>query len=82
MWKAGSRTCRESRIREWSGMRWAFLISFFAVAVTAAEKPNIILIMADDVGYECFGCYGSEQYSTPNIDRMAEQGMRFENAHS
>lgn len=63
-------------------MRWAFLISFFAVAVTAAEKPNIILIMADDVGYECFGCYGSEQYSTPNIDRMAEQGMRFENCHS
>ncbi len=46
------------------------------------ESPNIILIMADDVGYECFGCYGSQQYKTPNIDRMARQGMRFEHCYS
>ena len=44
--------------------------------------PNIILIMADDVGYECFGCYGSEQYSTPNIDQLATQGMRFDHCYS
>jgi len=48
----------------------------------AAERPNIILIMADDVGYECFGAYGSKQYQTPNIDRMAEQGMRFTHCYS
>jgi arylsulfatase A len=47
-----------------------------------SDRPNIILIMADDVGYECFGCYGSKQYSTPNIDRMARQGMRFNHCYS
>lgn len=47
-----------------------------------AGQPNIILIMADDVGRECFGCYGSEQYRTPNIDRMADEGMRFQHCYS
>lgn len=46
------------------------------------KKPNIVLIMADDIGYECFGCYGSRQYHTPNIDRMAQQGMRFRHCYS
>ena len=59
------------------------IISFCLVGVLqAAEKPNIILIMADDIGYECFGCYGSQQYQTPNIDRMAAQGMRFEHCYA
>ncbi|MGI9472111.1 MAG: sulfatase-like hydrolase/transferase [Rubripirellula sp.] len=49
---------------------------------TAANKPNIILIMADDIGYECYGCYGSEQYTTPHIDRLAKQGLRFEHCYS
>ena len=48
----------------------------------AAKKTNIILIMADDVGYECFECYGSKQYSTPNIDRMAKNGMLFTHCYS
>ncbi|MCA8996982.1 MAG: sulfatase-like hydrolase/transferase [Planctomycetaceae bacterium] len=38
--------------------------------------------MADDIGYECFGCYGSEQYQTPHIDRLASRGMRFEHCYS
>jgi len=46
------------------------------------HPPNIILIMADDIGYECFGCYGSKQYQTPEIDRMAEAGMRFTHCYS
>ncbi len=41
----------------------------------AAVKPNIILIMADDMGYSDIGCFGSE-ISTPNLDRLAEQGIR------
>jgi len=41
------------------------------------EKPNIVLIMADDMGYECLSCNGSLSYQTPNLDRMAEQGIRF-----
>lgn len=48
----------------------------------AAERPNIILIMADDVGYECFGSYGSRQYATPNLDRLAAEGIRFTHCYS
>lgn len=48
----------------------------------AKQKTNIILIMADDVGYECFGCYGSKQYSTPSIDRMSKRGMLFTHCYS
>jgi len=46
------------------------------------NKPNIILIMADDIGYECFGCYGSESYKTPVLDELARTGMRFEHCYS
>ena len=48
----------------------------------AEHQPNVILMMADDVGYECFGAYGSKQYSTPNLDRLADSGVRFTNAYS
>jgi arylsulfatase A len=47
-----------------------------------SAKPNIILIMADDIGYECFGCYGSASYKTPVLDSMAQTGMRFEHCYS
>ena len=48
--------------------------------VSAAEggrKPNIIYIMADDLGYGDLGCYGQKRIKTPSLDRMAEEGMRF-----
>lgn len=45
-------------------------------------KPNIILIMADDVSWEAFGCYGAEDYSTPNIDKMAANGIMFNHCYS
>ncbi len=48
----------------------------------APPRPNIVLIMADDVGYECFGCYGSKQYQTPQIDRLARRGMRFNHCYA
>jgi arylsulfatase A-like enzyme len=47
-----------------------------------SKKPNIILIMADDIGYECFGCYGSASYKTPVLDGLAKEGMRFEHCYS
>ena len=47
-----------------------------------ADKPNIILIMADDLGYECLGCYGSKSYKTPVLDGLARTGMRFEHCYS
>lgn len=53
-----------------------------ASVANGAEKPNIVMIMADDVGWECFSEYGGEDYETPNIDSLAAQGVRFENCFS
>ncbi len=54
-----------------------------STAVRAAERPpNVVLIMADDVGYECFGAYGSRQYRTPRINKLADGGVRFTNCYS
>lgn len=61
------------------------LFSAASLSGTAAQdvsKPNIILIMADDVGYECFSAYGSEEFSTPRLDALAAGGMRFDHCHS
>lgn len=44
--------------------------------------PNIVFILGDDLGYGDLGCYGSTKIKTPNLDRLAQQGMRFTNAHS
>jgi arylsulfatase A len=46
------------------------------------RKPNIVLIMADDMGYECLGSYGSAVYSTPNLDNLAKEGVRFTHCYS
>ena len=45
--------------------------------IDAAERPNIVLILADDLGWADLGCYGNTFNETPNIDRMAREGMRF-----
>src|SRR2546421_9477207 len=42
-----------------------------------ARKPNIVFILADDLGYGDLGCYGQKKIRTPNLDRMALEGMRF-----
>lgn len=46
------------------------------------SKPNIIFILADDLGIGDVGCYGADNYKTPNIDRLASMGMRFTNAYT
>ena len=46
----------------------------------ASERPNILFIMSDDHGYQAISAYGSDLIRTPNIDRLAEQGMMFTNA--
>ncbi len=47
------------------------------VTAQAADRPNIIFILADDLGYGDLGCYGQQLIQTPNIDRMAAEGLRF-----
>lgn len=62
------------------------LSTILAVPIFSAEtqpaKPNIIFILADDLGYAELGCYGQTRIKTPNIDRLAEQGMRFTQFYS
>lgn len=60
-----------------------FLCCFgFSRLLIATNQPNVILIMADDVSWECFGCYGGQDYDTPRIDRLASEGIRFEHCYS
>ncbi len=52
------------------------------LAGAAEQKPNIIYIMADDLGYGDLSCYGQEKFQTPNIDRLADEGMKFTQHYS
>ena len=52
------------------------------VSAASEQKPNIIFILCDDMGYGDLGCYGQQYISTPNIDRMAQEGMRFTQAYA
>jgi len=47
-----------------------------------ADRPNFVFVLIDDLGWRDIGCYGSSFYETPNIDRLASQGMRFTNAYA
>jgi arylsulfatase A-like enzyme len=52
-------------------------LSLLALSAAGTAKPNLIWIMADDLGYGELGCYGQKVIATPNLDRMAREGMRF-----
>ena len=58
------------------------LLTAASPAHPAKLPPNVVFVMADDVGIECFGAYGSRQYRTPRIDRLADGGVRFTNCYS
>ncbi len=58
------------------------LLSLVIFGCTEKKQPNIILIMADDLGYGDLGCYGGDHIQTPNIDRLADLGIRFLDYHS
>jgi arylsulfatase A len=55
----------------------ALFLATSASQASAAETPNFVIIFADDLGYGDVGCYGAQGYKTPEIDRMAQEGMRF-----
>lgn len=50
--------------------------------VADREKPNVIIIYADDLGYGDLQCYGAKNVETPNVNRLATEGIRFTNAHA
>lgn len=58
------------------------LLAVFAVRAQPAAKPNIVFVLVDDMGWTDLGCCGSAYYATPNIDRLAAQGMRFTDAYA
>jgi arylsulfatase A-like enzyme len=60
------------------------LVTLFSISCSEQdfERPNIILIMADDLGYGDLGCYGSDRINTPELDKLAAEGMKFTDFHS
>jgi len=58
-----------------------WMLALVGLAATDA-RPNIVLLLADDVGCDAIGCYGGQSYPTPNIDRLAATGMRFAHCYS
>lgn len=66
----------------WKAMIWRLAVALLFSSAAAAAPPNIVLILADDLGYGDLGCYGSRVNQTPNIDRLARDGMRFTDYHS
>lgn len=80
----GNTSCRmrvtEAMIRSFSFRClmgcWLIGIAFAATASAQSQRPNFLLIFIDDMGYGDLGCYGGEAARTPNIDRLASEGMR------
>ena len=61
---------------------WIFIVMGMTAAAGAGSRPNIVLIYADDLGFGDAGCYGATRVQTPNIDRLAREGLRFTDGHS
>lgn len=57
-------------------------LTLLLCSVAEARKPNLVFILADDLGYETVGCMGGESYKTPNLDRLAAQGIRLDRAYA
>lgn len=63
-------------------VRNTFFLCLMTSLLFAQQKPNVVFIYVDDLGYGDLSCYGATKISTPNIDKLAKQGVRFTNAHS
>ncbi|MCA9232989.1 MAG: sulfatase [Planctomycetales bacterium] len=81
-------TCHRNSSVHWPRIAWLKVMVMLATCLSGGaqtlqasavsrEPPNIVFIMADDLGWTDLGCTGSRYYETPNIDRLAEQGLKF-----
>ncbi|QDT25995.1 Arylsulfatase [Gimesia panareensis] len=73
-------------LRSCHGLLCLFALCFFSLTSTnvsqsAETRPNIVMILADDVSWNDLGCYGHPSIRTPNLDRLAQEGLRFDNAY-
>ena len=60
----------------------ALIISTGISFAQKTEQPNIVFFLVDDMGYKDLGCYGAKLYETPNIDKLAKEGVRFTDAYT
>src|SRR4051812_25223686 len=63
-------------------MRGLLLVGLLATPAAATDRPNFVFVLADDLGWGDLGCYGQTKIHTPNIDRLAKDGMRFTEAYA
>jgi arylsulfatase A len=65
----------------WFSLLWCFLASV-ALRAESAQKNNVVLILADDLGWSDLACYGSDLHETPHLDRLAGEQIRFNQAYA
>lgn len=66
-------------------LRWILIVGFVVAATVvdaATRRPNVVIVLADDLGYTDLSSYGSKYYESPNIDRLASDGVRFTNGYT
>src|SRR5262245_33152600 len=81
--EAGQRVPRHPRKEHEMKTPWCCLLALLAATAAGAQtRPNIVIIMTDDLGYGDASSYGATSVTTPSIDRLAKEGLRFTDAHS
>ncbi|MDP1590227.1 MAG: sulfatase-like hydrolase/transferase, partial [Prosthecobacter sp.] len=58
------------------------LLTLVFATISLAERPNIVLVLADDLGYGDLACFGARDVQTPNLDRFASEGLRFTSCYA
>lgn len=76
------KSCKYSGVRILAILATLIALIMVGISSTIAASPNIIIILADDLGYGDLSCYGHPSIRTPNLDRMAAEGMRFTDFYS
>lgn len=71
-----------TKIISFTGILTTLSIAHTSYAQQAEQHPNVIIILADDIGYTDLGCYGAKKIKTPAIDQLARQSIIFTNAYA